>query len=149
MLPTDSVVGEEGTSDQTELFNLNNGELRFDQISVTAVCNGTTMVTTNGQLYECGNTSNSLASFTLDASSAINDNQGEGINFNWQLKEDLAGAIILNPDSAIATLQITDDGIVNSDNVERVIEIITSASQAGVGGETQEVSSELILRKPR
>ena len=106
------------------------------------------MVTTNGQLYECGNTSNSLASFTLDASSAINDNQGEGINFNWQLKEDLAGAIILNPDSAIATLQITDDGIVNSDNVERVIEIITIASQAGVGGETQEVSSELILRKP-
>ena len=114
MLPTDSVVGQEGTSDQTQLFNLNNGQLKFDQISITAVCNGTAMATTNSKLYECGNTSNSVASFTLDASSAINDNQGEGINFNWQLKEDIAGATLLNPNSAIATLNITDDGVVNS-----------------------------------
>ena len=148
MLPTDSVVGEEGTSDQTQLFSLNNGQLSFDTISVTAGCNGTVMVVTNSKYYECGNTTNSTAFFALDASSAINDNEGEGINFNWQLKEELAGATLENFDSALATLTITDDGIVTASNVERVIEIVASASQAGIGGKTLEVSSQLILRKP-
>ena len=143
MMPTDSVTGEEGTSDQTELFNLMNGVINTGDIVVTGTCGGSTM-NPEEDLYTCAGGN---AVFTLDASGTVNENQGEALVFGWSLPETSEG-VLQNTSSSIATLLVTDDGIVTSSNVVRALAVEFAVHQEGNPQKSEEQDLEFQLAKP-